>query len=100
MYKYIPFLTDPVALWKYLSLHTHTEREREKERERDKSAANTTTKHPHTPNSSQTVTAINGTEPSWELQILLKPKPVEKRTLPHSSYTATGGTEDYAPKML
>ena len=25
----------------------------------------------HTSNSSQTVTAINGTEPSWELQILL-----------------------------
>ena len=38
---------------------------------RHKSAANTTTKHPHTPNSSQAVTAINGTEPSWELQILL-----------------------------
>ena len=35
---------------------------------RHESAANTTTKHPHTPNSSQTVTAINGTEPSWELQ--------------------------------
>ena len=34
------FLTEPVALWEYLSLHT-----------------NTTTKHPHTPNSSQTVTA-------------------------------------------
>ena len=28
------------------------------------SAAHTTNKHPHTPNSSQTVTAINGTEPS------------------------------------
>ena len=49
-----PFLTEPVALWEYLSLHRHN------------SAANTTTKHPHTPNSSQTVTAINGTEPSWE----------------------------------
>ena len=36
-----------------------------------KTAANTTTKHPHTPNSSQTVTATNGTEPSWELQIAL-----------------------------
>ena len=45
-----PFLTEPVALWEYLSLYTQ------------KSAANTTTKHPHTPNSSQTVTAINGTE--------------------------------------
>ena len=56
-----PFLTEPVALWEYLSLHTH----------RHKSAANTTTKQPHTPNSSQTVTAVNGTEPSWELQILL-----------------------------
>ena len=44
----------------------------------DKSAANTTTKHPHTPNSSQTVTAINGTQPSWEIQILLYPKPVDK----------------------
>ena len=46
---------------------------------RHKSAVNTTTKHPHTPNSSQTVTAINGTEPSWELQILLQPNPVNKR---------------------
>ena len=47
-----PFLTEPVAnLWEYLSLHT-----------------NTTTKHPHTPNGSQSVTAINGTEPTWELQ--------------------------------
>ena len=45
---------------------------------RHKSSANTTTKHPHTTNSSQTVTAINGTEPSWELQILLQPKPVDK----------------------
>ena len=43
-----------------------------------KIAANTTTKHPHTPNSSQTLTAINGTKPSWELQILLQPKPVDK----------------------
>ena len=42
---------------------------------RHKSAAHTTTKHPPTPNSSETVTAINGTEPSWELQILLQPKP-------------------------
>ena len=40
-----PFLTEPVALWEYLSLHTH----------RRNSAANTITKHPHTPNSSQTV---------------------------------------------
>ena len=32
-----------------------------------KSAANTTTKHLHIPNSSQSITAINGTEPSWEL---------------------------------
>ena len=56
-----PFLTEPLALWEYLSLHTH----------RHKSAANTTTKHPHTLNSSQNVTAISGTEPSWELQILL-----------------------------
>ena len=56
-----PFLTEPVALWEYFSLHTH----------RHKSAENTTSEHPHTPNSSQTVTAINGTEPSWELQILL-----------------------------
>ena len=55
------FLTEPLALWEYLSLHTQD----------TKSAANTTTKHPHTPNSSQTATAINGTEPSWELQILL-----------------------------
>ena len=55
-----PFLIEPVALWEYLSLQTH----------RDKSAANTTIKHPHTSNSSQTVTAINGTKPSWELQIL------------------------------
>ena len=38
---------------------------------RHKSAANTTTKHLHTANSSQIATAINGTEPSWELQILL-----------------------------
>ena len=45
---------------------------------RHKSAANITAKDPHTPKSSQTVTAINGTEPSWELQILLKPKPVDK----------------------
>ena len=65
-----PFLTELVDLWEYLSLHTH----------RHKSAANTSTKHPHTPNSSQTVTAINETEPSWELQI------------PHPSYTATGET--------
>ena len=62
----IPFLTEPVALWEYLSLHRH------------KSAANTTTKHPHTPNSSQNVTAINGNELSWELQILLRPKPIDK----------------------
>ena len=41
------FVTEPVALWEY-------------------HAAYTTTKHPHTPNSSQYVTAINGTEPSWE----------------------------------
>ena len=54
------FLTEPVALWEYLSLHTQTQ-----------SAVNTTTKHPHTPNSSQTITAVNGTEPSGELQILL-----------------------------
>ena len=45
---------------------------------RHKSAANTTTKHPHTPNSSQTLTAINRTESSWKLQILLQPKPVDK----------------------
>ena len=45
---------------------------------RHKSAANTTTKHPHTPNSSQTVTVINVTEPSWELQISLQSKPVDK----------------------
>ena len=45
---------------------------------RHKSAANTTTKHPNNPNSSQTVTDINGTEPSWLLQILLKPNPVDK----------------------
>ena len=45
----IPFLTEPVS--------TH----------RNKSAANTTTKHPHTPKSSQTVTAIIETEHSWEL---------------------------------
>ena len=49
-----PFITEPVALWEYLSLHT-----------RHKNAANTTTKHPYTPNSSQTVTEINGTESSW-----------------------------------
>ena len=61
-----PFLTEPVALWEYLSLQRH------------KSAANTTTKHPHTPNSSQIVTAINGPEPPWEIQILLQPKPVDK----------------------
>ena len=62
-----PFPTEPVAIWEYLSLaHRH------------KSTANTTTKHSHTPNSSQTVTAMNGTEPSWELQILLQPKPVDK----------------------
>ena len=36
-----------------------------------KSAANTTTKHRLTSNSSETVTDINATEPSWELQILL-----------------------------
>ena len=52
-----PVLTEPVALWEYIHRHRR--------------AANKTTKHPHTPNSSQTVTAINGTEPSWELQILL-----------------------------
>ena len=45
---------------------------------RHKSAPITTTKHPHTPNSSQTVTAMNETEPSWELQILLQPKPLDK----------------------
>ena len=55
-----PLLTEPLALWNTFHC-TH----------RHKSAANTTTKHPHTPNSSQTVTAINGTEPSWELQIPL-----------------------------
>ena len=55
-----PFLNEPVALWEYLSLHTQTQ-----------SAASTTTKHPHTPNRSQTVTAIIWTETSWELQILL-----------------------------
>ena len=55
-----PFLTEPLALWEYFSLHTH----------RHKNAANTTTKHP-IPHSSQNVTVINGTEPSWELQILL-----------------------------
>ena len=52
-----PFLTEPVALWE-ISFIAHTD-------------TSTTTKHPHTPNSSQTVTAINGTEPSWGLQILL-----------------------------
>ena len=46
-----PFLTEPVALWEYLSLHT----------QRHKNAANTTTKHPHTPNSSKTVTAMGTT---------------------------------------
>ena len=61
-----PFLTEPVALWEYLSLH------------RQKSPANTTTKYPHTPNSSQTFTAINGTEHSWKLQILVQRKPVDK----------------------
>ena len=44
---------------------------------RHRSAANTTTKHSHIPNSSH-VTAINGTEPSWELEILLQTKPVGK----------------------
>ena len=45
-----------------------------------KNAANTTTttRHPHTPNSSQIVTATNGTEPSMELQILLQPMTVDK----------------------
>ena len=62
-----PFLTEPVALWEYFHF-TH----------RHKSAANTTTKLPHTPDSSQTLTAINGTETLWELQILLQPKPVDK----------------------
>ena len=62
-----PFLTEPVALWEYLSLNT-----------RQKCAANTSNKHPHTPNSSQTVTALNGTKPSWELHILFQPKPVDK----------------------
>ena len=61
------FVTEPVALWGYFhSTHRH------------KSAANKTTKHPHIPNSSQTVTAINGTQLSWELQILLQPKLVDK----------------------
>ena len=45
---------------------------------RHKSAASTTIKHPHTPNGSKNVTAINGTEPSRDLQILLYPKPVDK----------------------
>ena len=55
-----PFLTEPVALWEYLSLQTQTQE-----------CCIYNTKHPHTPTSSQTVTAINGTEPSLELQILL-----------------------------
>ena len=63
----IPFITEPVALGNTFHC-TH----------RHKNAANITTKHPHTPNSSRTATAINGTEPSWELQILLQPKPVDK----------------------
>ena len=55
-----PFLTEPVALWEYLSLHTQTQ-------ERCKYNYQAS----HTSNSSQTVTAINGSDPSWELQILL-----------------------------
>ena len=57
-----PFLTEPVALWIAGNC---------KQNETDQSAANKTTKHPHTPNSSQTVTTINRNEPSWELQIIL-----------------------------
>ena len=87
-----PFITEPVALWEYLSLHTH----------RHKSAANTTTKHPYTPKCSQTVTAINGTEPSWELQILLQPKAVDKcyATIPHPWYTATAIIYIYILKSI
>ena len=51
-----PFLTEPVSGPMGIRFIANT---------------NTTTKHPYTPNSSQTVTAINGIEPSWELQILL-----------------------------
>ena len=54
-----------------------------------KSAANTTTKHPHTPNSSQTVTAIHGTEPSWNYRYCFSLSQQTNVTLPHPSYTAT-----------
>ena len=55
-----PFLTELVTLWEYLSLDTDT-----------RVLHIQLLSISHTPNSSQTVTAINGTEPSWELQILL-----------------------------
>ena len=59
---------------------------------RHKNATNTTTKHPYrpTPNSSQTATAINGTEPSWELQNCFSLSEQTNATLMHPSYTATG----------
>ena len=52
-----PFVAEPVALWEYLSLHTQTQIQ--------------LLSIPIPPSSSQTVTAKIGTEPSWELQILL-----------------------------
>ena len=55
-----PFLTEPVALWEHLLLHTQTQE-----------CCKYNYYASHTSNSSQTVKAINGTEPSWELQILL-----------------------------
>ena len=62
-----PFLTEPVVLWEYLSLHTQTQ----------ECCKYNYQASPY-PKSSQTVTAINGTEPSWVLQILLYSKPVDK----------------------
>ena len=55
-----PFRTEPVTLWEYLSLYAQTQE-----------CCKYNYLASHTSNSSQTVTAINGTEASWELQILL-----------------------------
>ena len=63
-----PFLTEPVALWeKPFIAHTDT-----------RVLQIQLLSIPITPNSSKTLTAINGTEPSWELQIKLWAKPVDK----------------------
>ena len=73
-----PFLTEPMALWEYISLHIQTQE-----------YCKYSYKASHTPNSSQTVTAINGTEPSWNYKYCFSLSQLTNATLPHSSYTAT-----------